>query len=228
MPNIKNFYVAKTARYDEISAISRIYNYLFTDLDEVYLGDNSDEHCPDVYTKDFRKGIEIVTCESQKFYRSHSEYFCAINRDKKYRVTFQNEDIVPLGELNLNKAFIYKTFVPYKDYSNEETEFYERLRLVTHKKLTNLAEGHYDKCKNLALVIFSGYERKPYVNNSKILEIIKDENSQFDRKFDYIYLICNEDILQISKFGEMQSILDDRDIKRVYQKSKLVKNSPEM
>ncbi len=91
-----------------------------------------------------------------------------------------------------------------------------------------MAEGRYDKCKNLALVIFSGYERKPYVNNSKILEIIKDENSHFDRKFDYIYLICNEDILQISKFGEMQSILDDRDIKRVYQKSKLVENSPEM
>lgn len=221
MPNINNFYISSTARFDELSAISRIYNYLFTSLDVVYLGDNSEELCPDVYTKNFDKGIEIVTCENENFYKTHRNYFSALNRDAKFKQLFQNKRVLPLNSLNLNKKILLKAVEPINNdnLQREEKEFYDRLRLVTNKKLTNLNEGHYDGCKNLALIIFSGYERKPFATNDKMLQVINEENRKFRRKFDYIYVICNDDILQISKFGEMQSMVDNKVLKTVYQKS---------
>lgn len=225
MPDFSNFNVGKTARYDEISAIYRIYHCIFNDLDEVYLGDDSEGHFPDVYTGDFQKGFEIVTCENEEFYRNHRGYFATINRDANYRTVFQNWDFVPVKDLNLRKDFIFRTANRYDvDYSAEEKAFYERLRDVTHKKLENLNEGHYDKCKNVNLIIFSGYEKKPYVNIKNVLDIINDENKKFDKQFNFVYVILNDNILQVSKFGEMQNIDDKRDIKRIYQRQK--RNNP--
>lgn len=219
MVDINDFYVAKTARYDEISALSRIYPLLFTTTDTVYLGDNSSLSLPDVYTKDFKKGFEIVTCEDETFYKEHNEYFCALNRDVNYDETFKNKNYILFKNLNLNNKMLFSTINKSGiiDYTKDEKAFYERLQNVTHKKLKNLNEGHYDGCKEVGLIIFSGFVTKPYINTKTILEVINTENKKFKNKFEYVYVICNNKILQISKFGEMQNITDN-DFKTLYHK----------
>lgn len=207
-----HFEIKPNAQQSEIFAYFLLKDNVFKNK-KTYVGDST--YTPDIYTYDYKIGVEVVRCENPStFY-----YYAHIFNDPNY--VFDKTKLRFVYKKNSNKRFKialkYKTNSPFylapstmPKVLNKKQEFINALIYNLNQKHKKLNAGNYNSCQSKNLFIFSDYEKKDYISVEEVVEICQEIRSQFPKTFDKIYLAMNSKLYQIEKDGSFELIKNEQ------------------
>lgn len=173
----------KTARREELFTYKILGKKIFKNRN-VKIGDNSNEHCPDIYSFDKIIGVEVVTCETYRIYKS--------KRASK------------LGNMcRAYSRFHNKKPQKFINVETERNEYYNNFQSTIISKLENLNDDFYSGVKQINLVVLSNLSTKNYINEYKLQDIIINCNSKFNKSFEKIFVVFQNKTIYFNKNGEI-------------------------
>lgn len=186
---LKNVTLRSNARIEELRTYLLLSNVLFNGK-EVIIGDHVNQKEPDIFTKDYQIGLEVVSCDLLKYFKQSQTQQGSINPSKK-----ANKNNVHKPTL---KQFIKLSPADPKQLRADEAEFYASLQKVLTNKHERLNDGSYSACKQRNLMVLSDYGQKSFVDINKVHNTYKKVAGQFEEKFDNTFLSLNGEVYNIT------------------------------
>lgn len=204
------------ARKEELYAYLLLKDYLFQNK-QVRIGDNGQNGLPDVYSTDFQVGLEVTRAETPKTFEIASKLFGTLKNNDFDTTSLRFVSHKPKhNHLKQAKGLAganYKTRNRYEAYTSEQV--LDEFEFVLNKKFSKLNNREsYNAVQKKNLIILSDYIYKDFITIEDYKDIYDNVATQYDIKFDNVFITLNNELYAINAKGNMALLSDYDDMKK--------------
>lgn len=203
-----DFEINKTAHKEELYAYLMLSDNLFKNR-KVYVGDAGDgySNLPDLYTEDFKIGVEVTMCERRCVFEMFSKMIGPM-KENDFNVNSLKFAVDPVAKF---KRAVFKEGHRYLRKKRENNQVYKKgvlsdLEYILTKKLTKLNKGYYNGVKNKYLLVVSDFAKKSNYNAVDYKNLYVKLAKKFDKKFEGVFFLLNEKMYYLNKENVIKRI----------------------
>lgn len=203
------FETRKNACKEELYAYLMLRKHIFNNK-HVIIGDEGQNGLPDIYSDDFKIGLEVTVAEEASSFEIICKFFGSVtqsNFDKNNLKFISNKNYSHLKLANISKKQKLRMRKKVEDMSLDG--ILDSFAQILHKKLVKLnTKSVYSKVKSPNLVVLSDFIPKDFVTIEDYKDVYDEISEMFDKKFDNTFIFLNNEIYTINSAGNIKILSD--------------------
>ena len=210
--NLKNVVLLPSARKEELSVYLMLKDHLFKNK-TVYIGDckipkqivknNNTNDFTDIFTKDKKIGLEVVTYETDKNYYVNQNFFGNLD---SVRIDAETISYKSNKGSKLNHFFMQTIIQSENSLKDNEVKFHsEKIHSRIEEKLKKLNLNKYSAFDKINLALFAPISDKK-IGIKNIANICKNLSKKYSKNFDNVYVLLNKKVYEIDKNFKIKTI----------------------